>query len=772
AKIEEWRKNWKPKKDLQLTNSSSNKRPDLPTVVAVAAVSRMSAFIVTQQEDFLNKSKSSLDLIKTSDLPSESSFQVSESVAKPVYDLQDSWILERHFMSDFLPNSSDVLWAGNNLIPIIGYGSTTVKVSSPKYENGCPLKLVVACVPNLHTNVVSLRLLIIAGPQVFAANASDPKVEIRESNEINKGKKIHGNSSKASKVQRGTYDDWHIRMGYLNDAAMQKLEVATKGCEFKTTKPSSQECESCRMVNSKRIISRSPRTRTTRPFWRISWDLIQMNQGSEGEDTLLNTFITFSEYAKRRWGFLIVLVWINDHGYEIETSSPYTQAQNDDAERSGAVLQIRGAELLNIFGLSESLWKEVFPTAGYLLNRSPLRSLGFKTPLGFLKEYVGEPRYVDTFDENDGKPTQEIYGNLNDPRNIIQGKRRRFPKTQFHMEVHDNLNIQAAFHAAFFQGSRHMKSRIHEKDLPPPSENWNQMEIPENRIPETEAKMKPIPVKWVFTYKTDDDGYLLKYKARMVVRGDLQIPSEKVTYAATLAIRVCRAVLAIAIVAYFDLEANRFDVTNNFPHVELDKDDEINIYFPDGFKIKGSLLKVIKALYGLSTSPRLWYNHLVQTLASLGLNKVPESGFNQDPITHAGGKRKRNLYDDLDMESYRKSKILKAMLAILDLVDKTDDMSTESAFLSEYLVSIALTYEDVPIPRSYKDAIRDPVYGKMWKEAIDEELRALVENHTWEEVFIPTGANLISSKWVFTVKLKPDGPLDRFKARLVARGFT
>ena len=71
---------------------------------------------------------------------------------------------------------------------------------------------------------------------------------------------------------------------------------------------------------------------------------------------------------------------------------------------------------------------------------------------------------------------------------------------------------------------------------------------------------------------------------------------------------------------------NQFDVTNAFPHAELDKDDEINIYFPDGFKIKGSMLRVMKALYGLSVSPRLWYNHLVKTLASLGLNQVPESG--------------------------------------------------------------------------------------------------------------------------------------------------
>ena len=36
------------------------------------------------------------------------------------------------------------------------------------------------------------------------------------------------------------------------------------------------------------------------------------------------------------------------------------------------------------------MWKEIFPAAGYILNRCPTRSLGFKTPIGFLKEYLGE----------------------------------------------------------------------------------------------------------------------------------------------------------------------------------------------------------------------------------------------------------------------------------------------------------------------------------------------------------------------------------------------
>jgi hypothetical protein len=37
------------------------------------------------------------------------------------------------------------------------------------------------------------------------------------------------------------------------------------------------------------------------------------------------------------------------------------------------------------------------------------------------------------------------------------------------------------------------------------------------------GKSKPLPLMWVFTYKFDVDGYLLKYKARLVVRGDLYI---------------------------------------------------------------------------------------------------------------------------------------------------------------------------------------------------------------------------------------------------------
>lgn len=58
--------------------------------------------------------------------------------------------------------------------------------------------------------------------------------------------------------------------------------------------------------------------------------------------------------------------------------------------------------------------------------------------------------------------------------------------------------------------------------------------------------MKTVPVLWVFTYKADTNGYLTKFKARLCVRGDLQESVHDDTYAATLAAKSFRALMAIA----------------------------------------------------------------------------------------------------------------------------------------------------------------------------------------------------------------------------------
>ena len=55
---------------------------------------------------------------------------------------------------------------------------------------------------------------------------------------------------------------------------------------------------------------------------------------------------------------------------------------------------------------------------------------------------------------------------------------------------------------------------------------------------------------------------------------------------------------------------------------------------------------------------------------------------------------------------------------------------------------------------------------------MEEEMKALNKNDTWEIVSLPKGKKTVGCKWVFIVKYRADGTLERYKARLVAKGYT
>lgn len=73
-------------------------------------------------------------------------------------------------------------------------------------------------------------------------------------------------------------------------------------------------------------------------------------------------------------------------------------------------------------------------------------------------------------------------------------------------------------------------------------------------------------------------------------------------------------------------------------------------------------------------------------------------------------------------------------------------------------------------PKTYTEAMSGNDAHK-WKQAIKEELDALAKNNTWK-VVPKDGAREISVKWIFKIKLAANGDIDRYKARLVARGFS
>jgi hypothetical protein len=60
----------------------------------------------------------------------------------------------------------------------------------------------------------------------------------------------------------------------------------------------------------------------------------------------------------------------------------------------------------------------------------------------------------------------------------------------------------------------------------------------------------------------------------------------------------------------------------------------------------------------------------------------------------------------------------------------------------------------------------------LWHSAIEAEMDALRRNQTWDVVDRPTNRKIVDSKWVFNIKRLSNGSVNKFKVRLVAKGFS
>ncbi|RVW94843.1 Retrovirus-related Pol polyprotein from transposon TNT 1-94 [Vitis vinifera] len=74
----------------------------------------------------------------------------------------------------------------------------------------------------------------------------------------------------------------------------------------------------------------------------------------------------------------------------------------------------------------------------------------------------------------------------------------------------------------------------------------------------------------------------------------------------------------------------------------------------------------------------------------------------------------------------------------------------------------------VSLPKSTHEALSHPG----WRQAMVDEMAALHSNGTWDLVVLPSGKSTVGCRWVYAVKVGPDGQVDRLKACLVAKGYT
>ncbi|CAI7890940.1 unnamed protein product [Closterium sp. NIES-53] len=73
-------------------------------------------------------------------------------------------------------------------------------------------------------------------------------------------------------------------------------------------------------------------------------------------------------------------------------------------------------------------------------------------------------------------------------------------------------------------------------------------------------------------------------------------------------------------------------------------------------------------------------------------------------------------------------------------------------------------------PATLKEALESSD-AEEWKKAMESELKSIEENDTWELVELPEGRKAITSKWLFKIKSDADGKIERYKTRLVAKGY-
>lgn len=138
-------------------------------------------------------------------------------------------------------------------------------------------------------------------------------------------------------------------------------------------------------------------------------------------------------------------------------------------------------------------------------------------------------------------------------------------------------------------------------------------------VPVEDAKGDIVPTHWVLKIKRKPDGSFDKFKARIVVRGDLMKDSyDFETHAPTCAWSTIRMVLILALT--WKWQTCTCDYSNAFIHAVLD--EPVWIQLPRGYQstLPGkSCLKLKRSLYGTNFAPKLWADTLFAALVKYGL---------------------------------------------------------------------------------------------------------------------------------------------------------
>ena len=121
---------------------------------------------------------------------------------------------------------------------------------------------------------------------------------------------------------------------------------------------------------------------------------------------------------------------------------------------------------------------------------------------------------------------------------------------------------------------------------------------------------------------------------------------------------------------------------------------------------------------------------------------------------------------DTGIHSTYEDKFLSNVHALPEKRVRAQPARFEGQFAYEYCMTSLVLEEDEP--KSFDEA----VCNDNWNAAMQSEFDSLLENETWELVPRPNNVNVVGCRWVYKVKRDANGNIARYKARLVAQGYS
>ena len=175
-----------------------------------------------------------------------------------------------------------------------------------------------------------------------------------------------------------------------------------------------------------------------------------------------------------------------------------------------------------------------------------------------------------------------------------------------------------------------------------------------------------IASRWVFAQKYNANGKVIEYKARIVAKGFSQQPGVdyELTYAPIGRIASIRLLLTLA--ATLGLKLGQADVEGAYLNADLD--EEIYMEHPDAVvkKRQGTVLRLLKSLYGLKQSARVWWLELGKALHELGFKRLEgDWGMYHRPGGKHGGPMPILAYVDNMVRAGRSDKEIDVVMVAL-----------------------------------------------------------------------------------------------------------